>query len=502
MASVARGLLALVVAVPFYLAVLPLLLLLRLLGWLFLQLPCQLLAGLCRRSSGFRQAMRVEDAFMMMETATNHCNIIAAFEIDGPPLDLPALQALVHRTLVARPSAAGSGASDALVGPRWPRLQQRPALSCGCWFWEDMRESFDLSQHVREQPGVADEEALAELLARFQAEPMDLDRPLWDVVLVRPGTHSGGSTVMFRVHHAMGDGISLVRVILDALEGNGSSAAPAAVGHAGASRTGGPGALAELASCVLHAPLLAVEQLCQLSDRSSLRPSALSGSKRVALLPTVALQRVKDVARARGSTVSAVVAACFARALATSGSLGSEGGRAASLKFWVPISVRPSTGDALEMRNDLCFLLMPLHTGASSATSALAATDLLLKDMKSSNHAPALLLVIRAAMLLMPLCVAQPFLNWIGNKGSGVFSSVPGPTAPLHWGGSRVASLRFLVPQRSGIAVGLSAVSYAGSLRGAVSADAAALPEPQRVAEAWCKALEELEAAEEAGGKK
>jgi len=96
-------------------------------------------------------------------------------------------------------------------------------------------------------------------------------------------------------------------------------------------------------------------------------------------------------------------------------------------------------------------------------------------------------------MHLLPLPVAQPFLDMIGSKASGVYSSVPGPTSKLQWGGYCVASLRFLVPQRAGFATGLSAVSYAGDLYIGVSADEAALANVEGVISAWHDALQELE---------
>jgi len=146
------------------------------------------------------------------------------------------------------------------------------------------------------------------------------------------------------------------------------------------------------------------------------------------------------------------------------------------------------------MRNDLVFIMMPMAVGAQSTVAALRSADRHLRGIKSSNEAPSLWLVLRAALLLLPFSIAHPFLNLIGDKASGVFSSVPGPSGELTWGGTRIAALRFLVPQRGGVALGLSTMSYGGVMRATVSADSATLQEPETVTKGWLAALEELEA--------
>jgi len=486
-----RGLLAGALALPTYLVVLPLLLILRGVFYLLCDVPCQLLCRLCGKRQGRRTPMRSEDAFMFMETDTNRCNIVAAIELDGPPLSLPELTALVDQTVVSQPRSMPSGAADSLVEPKWPRFKQRPVRVWGYWFWEDVGDGFDLSSHVWEESSISDERALAGLLARLQSEAMDPERPVWDVVLARPGTRAGGTTVIFRLHHSMGDGISLVRVLLEALDGGANPAAvPPAVGHRSGAQRGRFAKLLELGSHLFYAPLFAVEQLFAPFDRNALKPGTLAGVKHAALTPAVELQRIKAIARAHDSTVSAVMVACFARALAGVGG-ATTGDR--PMKFWVPVSLSSLQGPA-EMRNDLIFIMMPMPVGAQSAAAALSSADAHMRSIKTSYEAPALWLILRAAMLLLPFSIAHPFLNFLGDKASGVFSSVPGPTEPLRWGGARVAGLRFLVPQRGGFALGLSVVSYCGTMRAAVSADAAALTEPGAVAEGWLAALQELEA--------
>mmetsp|Transcript_90769 Transcript_90769/g.150323 ORF Transcript_90769/g.150323 Transcript_90769/m.150323 type:complete len:294 (-) Transcript_90769:74-955(-) len=288
----------------------------------------------------------------------------------------------------------------------------------------------------------------------------------------------------------MGDGVSLSRVLLEGISGSwklGLSGA-ANVGHKGSGS--GMAAAAKVGLTILLTPLLSVQQLLLPKDRGDLKPRELSGKKQAALASPIPLDRVKAVAKAHGSTITAVTSACFARALARTFTPSGSG-----TKFWLPVSLSAARGnDEAVLQNDLCFLMMPLALQASSASEALRVADQRIRDVKSSVEAPALLRVIQASLFLLPLPVADFLLNFIGDKASGVLSSLPGPVAPVKWDGYRVESIAFLVPQRSNFAVGLSAMSYNGSLQVAVCGDAAALREPAKVADGWQTALRELEA--------
>lgn len=113
-----------------------------------------------------------------------------------------------------------------------PRLNQRVHFTRpgqGRPVWVDCPA--DLSVHVRRGPRLDGEDDLAALGARLLGEPLARERPLWDL-LVCAGPTAGELTVVLRLHHALADGVSGVR-IMGALFDAGT-AVPLA---AGASRT-------------------------------------------------------------------------------------------------------------------------------------------------------------------------------------------------------------------------------------------------------------------------
>jgi len=60
-------------------------------------------------------------------------------------------------------------------------------------------------------------EELNHFVESIQEWPMDVEKPLWKMVHI-PELEEGGSAVIFVIHHAIGDGISLVDVLLDLVD--------------------------------------------------------------------------------------------------------------------------------------------------------------------------------------------------------------------------------------------------------------------------------------------
>src|SRR4051794_17139281 len=83
-------------------------------------------------------------------------------------------------------------------------------------------ESFDIHRHVvreklRRRRGQSERAALQERVGALASEPLDPDRPLWHFLLVED--YEGGSALLARVHHCIGDGIALTSVMLSITDG-------------------------------------------------------------------------------------------------------------------------------------------------------------------------------------------------------------------------------------------------------------------------------------------
>lgn len=103
---------------------------------------------------------------------------------------------------------------------RIPRLRQRVVAhtaGIGTPHWE-LVPDFDVDDHVRviDAPDGVDDGVIATAASPLAAEPFRRDRPLWEVVYLRPP--AGAAAVLLKVHHSLTDGvggIDLLDVMLD-----------------------------------------------------------------------------------------------------------------------------------------------------------------------------------------------------------------------------------------------------------------------------------------------
>lgn len=137
-----------------------------------------------------------------------------------------------------------------------PRLRQRiceDSLGVSPPRWEDDAH-FEIDYHVRfsRVPGAGTLRHLLDMAAPVVMQAFDKDRPLWELHCVE-GLERGRAAVLMKVHHAVSDGVGLVRMTEGLVERSRDAgpgiAEPAAPARAEAQEQG---ELYHLAEAVLH----------------------------------------------------------------------------------------------------------------------------------------------------------------------------------------------------------------------------------------------------------
>jgi WS/DGAT/MGAT family acyltransferase len=96
--------------------------------------------------------------------------------------------------------------------PRYAMRLESPPLGIANPVWvED--ESFDPERHVRRAalPAAGGDAELCELVGHVLSEPLDRERPLWQLTVVE-GLAGGRSALVAKMHHALVDGVAAVDV--------------------------------------------------------------------------------------------------------------------------------------------------------------------------------------------------------------------------------------------------------------------------------------------------
>ncbi len=482
-----------------------------------------------QRGPGARQPLSAADgAWWRMERPTNPMTITAVFTF-AEPLGYDALAALVTGRLLAH-----------------PRFRQRVVDGgAGRVYWEDV-QAVDLADHVVrvELPPGAGREALEALVSRLMSERLPADRPQWQLHLVE--RYRGGSALVARVHHCIGDGISLVQLLLAmATPADAPADPPAAVeaerrrradsprahyepevtvptpclpaapraerpagSHADA-RAGraaarpaapddgrarsGPGRL--LAAARLGGGVAAVlGRLLDLrADPRTVLRGPLGGAKRAAWSEPIPLDRVRALGRATGSTINDVLLGTVAGALR--GYLAGRGDRVDGLvlRAVVPVNLRRDD-DGASLGNKFGLVFLPLPVGEADPLRRVAATKRNMDAIKRSPEAVVIFGLLRAlGKTTAATLVAAVVL--LARRASAVMTNVPGPRERIRFAGAAVDGVMFWVPQSGSLGLGVSVLSYAGEVRIGVAADDRVVPDPAAVVAAFHRALDELLAA-------
>ncbi len=412
----------------------------------------------------------IDAAWRRMDSATNAMVICALLRFDQAP-DFNDVESLVHNRL--------------LKNPRFKMRVVPPRLPFGTPTWQP-DENFDLHTHLHRLslPRPGNQAALEELVSDLISTRLDPERPLWQLHFVE-GVGGEGAAIVCRLHHCIGDGVALVRLLLG-LTDEGADQAPQDVGVS-AGRPRGAHELAQvtakMAKSLGHTLMLPPDP-----------PSGLSGplgvQKRATWSRAFALSALKDAAHQWGATVNDALMACVTGALR--GHLLAHGGlpEGGEIRALVPVYVKEAdAGHGLGNHFGLVYVELPLHIDEPRQRVAELAKRL--TAIKESPEA------IVALSVLGALGVASSEIEHIGielftRKATVMVTNVPGPRGPITLAGRPLADVMVWAPVAGHIGVGLSLLSYAGEVRLGIATDARLCDQPRTIVERFEQELDTL----------
>jgi diacylglycerol O-acyltransferase / wax synthase len=403
----------------------------------------------------------------------------------------------------------------------YPRFRQRVVesrLPFGSPCWEDDPD-FDLDRHLRpvrlEPPG--DRSALQRYVSDQLHRPLDPDRPLWEAHLI--DGYEGGAAIYTRIHHCVADGIALARLMMSMTDGRPEGdlflppEEPAADGHRGVvgraraltaatARTSGR-LVREGAGMLVH-PSRAVHlaELASSGSRALARDLLLPPDHRTVLKgrmgphkqgrwsAPIALADVKAIGRANGATVNDVLCTAVTGALRTY--LEHRDSLVDDVRALVPYNLRPLDEPLpRELGNRFGIVALSLPVGIADRGERLAEVRRRMERIKASPEG-AVIFGLISVTGMTPVQIEKVLVDFLLSKGSLVLTNVPGPTAPVYLAGTKVAGVMSWVPASGGVSLGMSIMSYDGSITVGVYADTRLVPDPEVLVEAFDHEVAEL----------
>ena len=385
------------------------------------------------------------DAMFLLGESREHPMHVAGLQVFEPPKDAgPDYIREIFQELVVREDVSRT-------------FRKHPAELFGGianLTWAFDRE-LDLEYHLRRSalPSPGRVRELLELTSRLHGTLLDRHRPLWESHLVE-GLNDGRFAVYTKIHHALVDGVSAMRMMRRALSADsndrelrvpwGTNERPQDKGRPGSSRLGGLAKIGEsivgLGPSVINLARNGIrEQQLTLPFGAprTIFNVPIGGARRCAA-QSWPMQRVMAIKQAAGVTVNDVVLAMCGGALRAylieQNALPDK-----PLIAMVPVSLRDDASSS--GGNQVGALLASLATDLVDPEKRLEAVSASMRSNKEVfSQLPKLQQMALSAFNVSPLLLSalSPALGSALPPFNLAISNVPGAREPLYWNGARL----------------------------------------------------------------
>jgi diacylglycerol O-acyltransferase len=451
-------------------------------------------------SDAARRMSRVDTAWLRMDNDVNLMMIVGVWLLT-PAVTLEALRERI---------------ADKLL--KYERFRQKTVPDAmGAMWVED--ENFDITRHVvpkslHAQEGETERHALQRLCGELAMTPLDPRHPLWQFHLVED--YEGGSALVARIHHCIGDGIALISVMMSITDGGTdppkrrkktsgteeesdwlndavlkplSELTAKAIGMYSGGKARAADILANPQQPLLGSMDMARTGLQVVNDVAALAlmpddsPTLLKGKpkgkKMVAWSEPISLDDVKTVGKALGCTVNDVLLSCVAGAIGEYLLAQGQDPAGKEIRAMVPVNLRPLE-KAWQLGNRFGLAPLVLPVGVANPVERVYAVRRRMSDMKGS-YQPLLAFAVLSVSGLFIKPVQDAILGLFAKKATAVMTNVPGPAVPLQFCGSTLRQNMFWVPSSGDIGMGVSILSYGGGVQFGLITDEQLCPEPQAI---------------------
>jgi diacylglycerol O-acyltransferase / wax synthase len=420
-------------------------------------------------------------------------------------LESPVIKGHTGKVLIMAPDSTGERLSvprlRERVGQRmnaFPRLSQRvlePRLGLGRPAWVEA-DKVDLDWHVAE-PGHADplsDEELRAAVGELLSERLDHTRPLWRFdVLPLTG---GRSAIIGRIHHAMADGVSAIKLAagllwdVDVETPNPHAAAPAPA-KAKASPAG-PAAGAAEERIAVRLPSALWRELRP--GRDTTLDQHIGPAREVAW-SSFPLERLKRIGHSapESATVNDVVLAVVAGALRRW--LPEAGGVAKDLRVQCPVCLHAREEEKGELGNRDSFMNVDLPISEPDPQERLRLIHSETNERKLDHDADALYNFFHALSRFRPLYKGVTRLTAGPREFALSVSNVPGPRERAVILGHAVEQFCSFAEPADRHALRICVISLEGELAFGLCSDPEAISKLDGLRGALADSIAELEGA-------
>ncbi len=473
--------------------------------------------SLMPRKAKLEPMTSIDSFWFSMDEPTNLMVITGVMEFDEM-IEFSALRALFEKRLLC-----------------YDRFRQRvvwPTSQLGRPFWDE-DPNFDIRNHIIRValPTPRDKATLQRMISDLSIIPLDKKKPLWQVHIIE--NYGEGCVLFIRIHHAIADGIALIRVLLSMadLEPNrsflrkggkdkGESAKEskrrsgtveslnlfmrAAVNTSVKTTSfvfdefiktlAYPSHLPKLAKLYGEIGLESTTVLTKLALMPSDSKTSLKGKlgiqKSICWSSEIPLAKVKEIGGYFRCTINDVLMAAVSGAIRQYLLERGDYLDDAEFRVAIPVNVRSESPD-VELGNQFSLVILSLPVNLDNPVRRLRETRKRMRTIKESADAFVGFQVMKI-MGLPPKALTKKGAKFFASKFTGILSNVPGPRQPLYFTDKKIKNMMFWVPRSGEVALGISIISYAGNVTLGIATDTRVAPDPEKITEYFSQEFSQL----------
>lgn len=470
---------------------------------------------------GRKKMSTVDTAWLRMDSDSNLMMIVGVSMLSKPVSVEGLRQALEARFLV------------------FSRFRSRVVTDLTGSYWQE--QEVNLDDHVihtalpAAKNKASNKPALQALVGKLSQQPLDPDKPLWQMHLVDNCRGEDGKlrqALIIRIHHCIADGVALVGVFMSMFDKSPDQVQEAPSPRAAAATTAAaeenpweqimlpvtaasvkaidlsssvfiksmgmmtdldklPGQISTLGQTAGQLAVDAVKLTTMDEDSPTRLKGKPNGKKHVSWSEPLPLAEVKAISKAFGCSINDVLMASVAGALrAYLRAKGDTVEHDCDVRVMVPVNLRkPSRRQKLGNAFGLVPLVLPV--GLEDPVARLFEVRHRMNELKGSYTALVAMSVL-GVLGATPRQVQNEIQNYFARKATAVMSNVPGPQAPLFIAGSQLEQCMFWVPQSGDIGIGVSILSYNGGVQFGIVTDDALVQDPDNIINRFAPEFEKL----------
>ena len=392
------------------------------------------------------QALTVspDDCIWLQDSPQNRSICHAVLEFKGKP-DLDTFQCLIWERLVSP-----SDPDNPLLA-RYPKVVSYPSLVLQRYVWVEDK-TFDIVNHVFLSKKLAPQDRVEfqSFVSDIATTPLPEKKSPWQFIIV-PSHKPDSETFygIFRVHHAVADGVSLLRMTTELLADPPSPESSPSIPLKKPTPLPKWKMYAASARAILEGPGIVLEESLALSDNTILHGPKCCGIKLMAWSEPMDINMIKDIRRKTHTTFTDVIMSCIAGSLADH--IRKYGSHVPStLLAYVPVNFRP-IDSKLTLDNQFALVSLRLPLQYRDPIDLLHATRDNMNEIKSSPEVVVNSLTARYMAMCLPNMLSKRILNWFTNKGTLGLTSIPGPATSISMNNNVLQSMIAWPPSRSNV---------------------------------------------------